>query len=642
MKRKAKQSGSGGRLRLGLLMACAAAFLLVPAAQALANGTMTVVIEGGGGGNVTSGNNLEQFIGSPRIECNHNGKTETTSGTCNNELSLEGGLEATYLNANPKYGSEFGGWTVVVGGAFNLGCNPGELICAPVAFETEPAMEVKAVFVPCTTGPNEPGAPTCENPTLTFNIKGNGKGKVEGVKVAGIAEGKPKMECTYASPGPATGVCKNYMVAEKASEEEPPEWTGGRGDALKAIPSTEPGFESEFKGWKVTIGAGLGGAGQTLFCGPSLENATCVFAMFASEWQEGSNMEVTAEFKLKPAEQPLTLTNSGAGSLKEFKCKDLTAGGPEGTCAAKYPEEHEVEVTAIAGTGSVFAEFNTDNSAEACDSVSTNHCVVKMNLGGRKVNAKFNLQTFSLTLNPPIGPGTLAAECEGGACPAEIPYGTEVTVTADPDPLNSVGSFTNGGSANCTTAGVEPEAAATCEFEIKANSEVTVEFVLAEGVESHPANVHGKVPQTTTLESGCGNVDLEEFIPNLQENWRYWKTCPLIATATGEVNVLTAADTIEGAPHRGHLKNAEYPTTYWLPQPLETEAEGEPGLEFPGEGGGTLQPLTSPSVTLLTYGGPVNYDHVLLEFSQWIMKQDPLHTGEYSKTITLTLEQTSL
>jgi hypothetical protein len=50
---------------------------------------------------------------------------------------------------------------------------------------------------------------------------------------------------------------------------------------------------------------------------------------------------------------------------------------------------------------------------------------------------------------------------------------------------------------------------------------------------------------------------------------------------------------------------------------------------------------TSP-LTLLSYAVPVNYDHVTLEFSQLIKKHDPLHTGEYSKTITLTLEQTAL
>jgi hypothetical protein len=42
----------------------------------------------------------------------------------------------------------------------------------------------------------------------------------------------------------------------------------------------------------------------------------------------------------------------------------------------------------------------------------------------------------------------------------------------------------------------------------------------------------------------------------------------------------------------------------------------------------------------LTYATPVSADGVEVEFNQPIKKHDPLHTGVYSKTITVTLLQT--
>ena len=308
---------------------------------------------------------------------------------------------------------------------------------------------------------------------------------------------------------------------------------------------------------------------------------------------------------------PLSVTDSGSGS-GTVECS--IDSGPAGACPTEVTEESDVEVIATPDTGSDPAVLSGTGSAAAC---SASPCTFEM-LGPSSVNAQFDLETFALTLNPPIGNGTLAAECDYGsgleACASlsEIPYNTDVEVTADPAPLNSVGGFTNGGSANCSIVGVGPEEAATCEFDITANSEVTAQFVAAESVESHPANVHGKVPQTTTLEftedgegNTCADVDLGTFWPNLQLDETYAKQCGLIVTASGEENVLSAADGTEGAPHRGHLKNdgGPGPTTYWLAQPLETQAEGEAGLEFPGTGGGTLQSLESPVVTLLTYGG---------------------------------------
>ena len=411
--------------------------------------------------------------------------------------------------------------------------------------------------------------------------------------------------------------------------------------ALERVIEAESGApNSEFVKWEIVGGIPTGGCGTETSC---------------TVGSAGKDAEVKAIFKCTVAVCPppkpkfkLTVTKSGTGT-------GTVTSSPAGIncgvdCDEEYDEGTVVTLSKAADAGSEFKEWTG-----ACS--GSGACEVTMS-EAKSVNAKFDLETFALTLNPPIGSGTLSAECDYGSGPeacaslTEIPYNTGVEVTADPAPLNSVASLTGSNSASgCSIAGVGPEEAATCEFDITANSEVTAEFVAAESVESHPANVHGLVPQTTTLEftedgegNTCADVDLGTFWPNLQLDETYAKQCGLIVTASGEENVLSAADGTEGAPHRGHLKNdgGPGPTTYWLAQPLETQAEGEAGLEFPGTGGGTLQPLTSPFVTLLTYGGPVNSDHVSLEFSQLIKEHDALHTGEYSKQITLTLEQTQL
>jgi SMP-30/Gluconolactonase/LRE-like region len=140
--------------------------------------------------------------------------------------------------------------------------------------------------------------------------------------------------------------------------------------------------------------------------------------------------------------------------------------------------------------------------------------------------------------------------------------------------------------------------------------------------------VFGEVPITTTLASACGTVYLGEFLPGVAEE--YNKTCFLTVTATGEENTLTATD--ESATHTGHLVQGRY----FLKSALETKGTDTESL---GGSGGSPEPLTS-AVTLLTYETPVSADNVEVEFNQPIGQHDPLHSGTYAKTITLTLLQT--
>jgi hypothetical protein len=164
---------------------------------------------------------------------------------------------------------------------------------------------------------------------------------------------------------------------------------------------------------------------------------------------------------------------------------------------------------------------------------------------------------------------------------------------------------------------------------VSATSEPTAEVQKAGALEaSQKGTVEGEVPQTTRLESTCGKVNLGEFLPGVEAD--YHNTCTLTVTATGEENTLTASD--ESATHTGHLVQG----AYYLADALETKAKDTEGL---GGVGGSLASLTGP-VTLLTYATPVSADNVEVEFNQPIGKHDPLHTGKYAKTITLTLTQT--
>jgi hypothetical protein len=334
----------------------------------------------------------------------------------------------------------------------------------------------------------------------------------------------------------------------------------------------------------------------------------------------GGEIKVKASFEVLSLALNLTTSGSGSGS---FECEVESVVGP---CLPEYPFGTEVTVIPVEDPGSEFVEFSGDCSGATCElTMDEEHTV----------NAQFDEATLELTLEA-IGNGTLEAECGGGACASltEIPYGTNVVVTAAPESIEYLlASLTGSGSA----AGKCNVGTETCAFEIKADSEVVAEFVAGAIQDTQTANVHGEVPQTTTLESECGDVDLGFFEPNLQHDETYAKTCGLIVTSTGAASELTAADESgEEAGRLGHLVQPEYA----LDEPLETMATDNDELGGTSGTSGELAPLTSP-VTLLTYGVPVNFDHVTLEFSQLIKQHDPLHTGEYSKTITLTLKQTA-
>ncbi len=151
------------RIRFAILLAVAAAFALVPAAQALATPSFKLNVTGTGSGEVVNSTPEAFTAATPALACTYNGST--TSGVCENVPGeTENGNEFyyAYLIANPAPGSKLGtsglegsGWTIQGGTpSFLAGCPPsGHLNECEVAgenesFELVEALEATFEFVP--------------------------------------------------------------------------------------------------------------------------------------------------------------------------------------------------------------------------------------------------------------------------------------------------------------------------------------------------------------------------------------------------------------------------------------------------------------------------------------------------------------
>jgi phosphodiesterase/alkaline phosphatase D-like protein len=133
------------------------------------------------------------------------------------------------------------------------------------------------------------------NGSMKVVIEGAGSGEVSNVGgIGGAWEGTPPIECTYVSPGPATGVCEDEMGREEEETNE-----GSYGVFLSAIPA--PG--SKFAGW-VIEGAEFEVAG----CGNPAEK-TCLPLNLGAE----TEITATATFVLAPP----VVTNDAPGTITQ-------------------------------------------------------------------------------------------------------------------------------------------------------------------------------------------------------------------------------------------------------------------------------------------------------------------------------------
>ncbi len=229
LSRRSRSSGAPkGRLRLVLLAATVAAFLLVPAAQALAvePGFTTVEIAGSGSGEVSSvGSTLiEPMEGTPPIQCHYTSPGPAT-GECIAESTFEPELsvEGVILRAVPAPGSEFGGWEIVgVGHQFYYVSGEGVCRKAPGNAQTAEEESVSGSAFPSEA--YEGGSVPClaesgENPEefggeVTVKVLFN---KAFPLNLTTSGGGSGSFECEIVGTGNKTSCASEYGEGEQVA-----------------------------------------------------------------------------------------------------------------------------------------------------------------------------------------------------------------------------------------------------------------------------------------------------------------------------------------------------------------------------------------------------------------------------------------
>ena len=138
-----------------------------------------------------------------------------------------------------------------------------------------------------------------------------------------------------------------------------------------------------------------------------------------------------------------------------------------------------------------------------------------------------------------------------------------------------------------------------------------------------PSDVGGAVPATLALTTGPA-ATFGAFQPGVGRDYTASLLANVISSAANAA--LTVADPSGTAT--GRLVNG----TYALEQPLQAKA----GAGAFSAIGGSAAPTA-----LAAWTGPVSNDAVTLDFKQSIGAADPLRTGTYAKTLTLTLSTTA-
>jgi hypothetical protein len=346
---------------------------------------------------------------------------------------------------------------------------------------------VAAVFLVAPAGQAFATAP------VTINIEGSGSGEVSsssGTEEENILPGEPPIECSYVSPGPATGICNdNASVAIETYE------------GIDVF--SHPAAGSELLGWE----ASWSSTGEAFApnCGFPIAGNCVVFEEGPGSLEE---IQITAIICLEGQSEEECLTTP------TFLLTVNTAGTGEGTvtsspagiecpseCEAEFEEGEEVELTATPETGSVFTGWSGNCTG-------TGSCKVTMS-EAKEVTATFEpTPEFPLEIEiEGLGEGEVSCEVNGGSvepCEAEYPEGTEVALV----PEAETGSEFSGWGEDCTGTGpcelVMDEAhAVSATFEVE---QVTL-TVQVEG----PGSVTG--PEDIDCPGICGgNYSLGEEV----------------------------------------------------------------------------------------------------------------------------------
>ena len=217
---------------------------------------------------------------------------------------------------------------------------------------------------------------------------------------------KAKFKLTVTKSGTGTGTVTSTPAGISCGATCSAEFEEGKEVELKA----EAAAGSEFVKWS----------------GACAGSGTCKVTMSAAK-------EVTAEFKLlAKAKFKLTVTKSGTGTGTVTSTPAGISCGA--TCSAEFEEGKEVELKAEAAAGSEFVKWGG-----ACAGTGT--CKVTMS-AAKSVQAIFKTIPIRKlrVIKSGSGSGTVTSlapiadiDC-GLACEAELQAGTEVELTANPDP----------------------------------------------------------------------------------------------------------------------------------------------------------------------------------------------------------------
>jgi hypothetical protein len=322
--------------------------------------------------------------------------------------------------------------------------------------------------------------------TLTLTITGTGSGEVRSSNAIDETHpGSPEMACSYASPGPATGVCENEMTENETNLSS----------SENAFAAPAPG--SEFAGWTVEEGEEFFPCTNEELQQFYLEELGVARCIIGAE--NGANARLKAVFNVAaPAGPTLTLNiEEGSGTVVSNPAGIECTGTAPTSCEAGFAENELVTLTASPAAGNLFKSW------KGCETVNGRQCTVKMS-ASRSVGAKF-VPTKNVKVNV-VGQGSVKSKPGGIAClpacssmTAAFAEGSTVELVQAP----SKHFVFAGWSGDCSGTG-------SCSLTMGANKEVTATFT--------------EVPQKTlTLTKSGGGTALIKTKPT-GVNCGY--TCP--------------------------------------------------------------------------------------------------------------------
>ena len=286
---------------------------------------------------------------------------------------------------------------------------------------------------------------------LHVKVRGEADGKVitDPAAAGDVPNPTPLISCEWAWEAEAqSGACD-----AKAELSEP---GGPYVAALEAVPP----LGSEIEKW---VMEGTTGKAPTYCEEGSLK---CRVYSFGGELKVRAVFKKAAPLKvLKGGSGQGTVTSEPSGINCDPACTEKTA---------KFGVGEVVKLKAAAQSGSQFSGWSAVSGDPGTCTGATSPCEIQMS-EAKEIEAAFALETRALAIAE-SGPGSVAVQCEEGAgfeaCAkplSELDYGTEVRVTASPDPGAKVKSLSGTNSASgCTKS--------ACEFTLTKDSEVTVAF----------------------------------------------------------------------------------------------------------------------------------------------------------------------